>query len=177
MITGSTKHLASVKAVDPLRSVIATYDPQDDEEQRVLERMTTLLDRDDPWRVLLRWHRRVGRWLHVGGHGDPGELDPWDIARREAREESGLTDLQAFSPRLEGRPLQIAIVPVAASKNEPSHEHADIRYLLATEHPDNAVAENDKSPLRWLPIPEALAETDEAGFRQLLERVDGFLKV
>ena len=33
------------------------------------------------------------RWLQVGGHGDPGETDPLAIALREAREETGLTDL------------------------------------------------------------------------------------
>jgi 8-oxo-dGTP pyrophosphatase MutT (NUDIX family) len=40
--------------------------------------------------VLLRWHERIGRWMQVGGHGDPGEHDPWQVALREAREETGL---------------------------------------------------------------------------------------
>ena len=30
-------------------------------------------------RVLLRWHPRQQAWLQVGGHGDPGELDPLGI--------------------------------------------------------------------------------------------------
>ena len=29
-------------------------------------------------RVLLRWHVRQGRWLQVGGHGDPGRADVGD---------------------------------------------------------------------------------------------------
>ena len=44
-------------------------------------------------RVLLRWHVKQDRWLGVGGHGDPGETDPLQIALREAREETGLSDL------------------------------------------------------------------------------------
>ena len=44
-------------------------------------------------RVLLRWHVKHDRWLQVGGHGDPGETDPLQIALREAREETGLSDL------------------------------------------------------------------------------------
>ena len=42
--------------------------------------------------VLLRWHQRQQAWLQVGGHGDPGEVEP--LASRCARgEETGLGDL------------------------------------------------------------------------------------
>ena len=47
-------------------------------------------------RVLLRWHARQHVWLQVGGHGDPGEDDPFAVALREAGEETGLSDLVAW---------------------------------------------------------------------------------
>ena len=46
--------------------------------------------------VLLRWHERQQAWLQVGGHGDPGEVDPFAIALREAEEETGLADLDVW---------------------------------------------------------------------------------
>ena len=88
-------------------------------------------------RVLLRWHRRQQAWLQVGGHADPGEVDPFHVALREAREETALTDLRPW-PDPEPVVLHLVVVPVPAAAGEPAHEHADLRYLLATEHPDEA---------------------------------------
>ena len=39
--------------------------------------------------VLLTHHRKLNRWLQLGGHSD-GNPDSLDVARREAEEESGL---------------------------------------------------------------------------------------
>lgn len=45
---------------------------------------------DDDGRLLLMREARTGRWQTIGGMVDPDE-SPWDAARREALEESGLT--------------------------------------------------------------------------------------
>jgi len=101
-------------------------------------------------RVLLRWHDRLRMWLQVGGHGDPGEHDPVEIALREAREETSLTDLRVLSGL-----VHVVIVSVPAAGGEPAHEHADLRYVFATDDPDAARPENPRSPLRWLTFDEA----------------------
>ena len=43
--------------------------------------------------LLLHHHRRLDRWLQMGGHVEGAE-DPRAAALREGREESGLTDLE-----------------------------------------------------------------------------------
>jgi 8-oxo-dGTP pyrophosphatase MutT (NUDIX family) len=43
----------------------------------------------DGLRVLLTHHRKLGRWLQLGGHAD-GDRDLARVALREAEEESGL---------------------------------------------------------------------------------------
>lgn len=45
---------------------------------------------DDDGRLLLMREALTGRWQTIGGMVDPDE-SPWDAARREALEESGLT--------------------------------------------------------------------------------------
>lgn len=45
---------------------------------------------DDDGRLLLMREAETGRWQTIGGMVDPDE-SPWDAARREALEESGLT--------------------------------------------------------------------------------------
>jgi 8-oxo-dGTP pyrophosphatase MutT (NUDIX family) len=177
----------------PVLDLLNRYRPHDDAEAADVERVRALAaTADDPWlrslplhitasalivhpgsgRVLLRWHQRQQAWLQVGGHGDPGETDALAIALREAREESGLTDLK---PWPDAGLRQVAVVSVPANHREPAHEHADVRFVLATQDPDAAQAESPDAPLRWLPVREAAGLTSEANFRDLLFRVERLL--
>jgi 8-oxo-dGTP pyrophosphatase MutT (NUDIX family) len=118
-------------------------------------------------RVLLRWHAKHQRWLQVGGHGDPGESDPLLIALREATEETGLTDLV---PWPDASLRHVAICQVPATAKEPWHEHADLRYFLATADPGAIVPENEQSPLRWLTLDEARELVGDGNLGPLLDR-------
>jgi 8-oxo-dGTP pyrophosphatase MutT (NUDIX family) len=126
----------------------------------------------DSGRVLLRWHKRQQAWLQVGGHGDPGETDALAIAVREACEETGLADLVPW-PDEDLR--HVVIVSVPASTKEPAHEHADVRFVLATRTPDLAREENPQAPLRWLSLNEAYDLTPQANLRETLFRVERLL--
>ena len=126
----------------------------------------------DSRRVLLRWHAKHNGWLQVGGHGDPGETDPLEIALREAREETGLSDLV---PWPDAALRHAALCHVGRSATEPAHEHADLRYFLATGRPDEIVAENEHSPLRWLSLDEARDLVGGNNLRLTLDRADEVL--
>ncbi|GHF22141.1 NUDIX hydrolase [Amycolatopsis deserti] len=119
-------------------------------------------------RVLLRWHERQQAWLQVGGHGDPGETDPLDIALREGREETGLADLRPWPT---ADLLHAVIVPVPAKGAEPAHEHADLRYVLAAGQPEAARPEKPDAPLKWLSLDDAIEAVTEANVRETLRRV------
>jgi 8-oxo-dGTP pyrophosphatase MutT (NUDIX family) len=129
---------------------------------------SALIVHPDTGRVLLRWHQRQQAWLQVGGHADPGESDPLAIALREAAEETGLTDLV---PWPDAQIRHVVIVPVPASRTEPAHQHADVRFVLATRSPEAAAPERPDAPVRWLPLREAVAATSEANLRETLARV------
>ena len=120
-------------------------------------------------RVLLRWHQRQQAWLQVGGHGDPGEIDPVVIARREAAEETGLADLVLWP---DAQLRHLVIVDVPAGKGEPAHEHADLRYFMATQNQQAARAENEDAPLRWLTLTEAYDATSEVNLWETLARLE-----
>ncbi len=123
-------------------------------------------------RVLLRWHQRQRAWLQVGGHGDPGESDPLAVARREAVEETGLANLV---PWPDERLRHLVVVNVPAGKGEPAHQHADLRYFMATRTPEAARAENEEAPLRWLSLAEARELTAEDNLQETLARLERLL--
>ncbi|TVZ03695.1 NUDIX domain-containing protein [Trebonia kvetii] len=124
-------------------------------------------------RVLLRWHARQERWLQVGGHGDPGERDPLAIALREAAEETGLADL---TPWPDAALRHAVICDVRASATESAHQHADLRFILATQEPNAVKPENDLSPLRWLTVDEALTLAGANNLSRTLDRVKALLR-
>lgn len=176
-----------------LNGLLTGYQAAGQAEAEDLRRMTRLAaTAADPWsrslplhftasalvvhpetrRVLLRWHRKHELWLQVGGHGDPGETDPLLIALREAAEETGLTDLE---PWPDGSLRHVVMCHVRASGTEPEHEHADLRYILATADPGAVVPEDDRSPLRWLTFPEARALVGDNNLRGTLDRAEALL--
>ena len=123
-------------------------------------------------RVLLRWHQRQQAWLQVGGHGDPGETDPLAIVRREAEEETGLADL---APWPDAEIKHVVIVDVPPGKGEPAHEHADVRYFMATQAPDAIRPESDHAPLRWLSLAAARDLTSQPNLRETMARIEPLL--
>jgi len=133
---------------------------------------SALVVHPDSGRVLLRWHQRQGMWLQAGGHGDPGETDPLAIALREAAEETGLPDLV---PWPDGTLRHAVVCQVAPGKGEPAHEHADLRFTLATRAPGAARPENSGAPLRWLTIAGARDLVGTNNLRYTLDRVEPLL--
>jgi 8-oxo-dGTP pyrophosphatase MutT (NUDIX family) len=180
-------------APSPLTALLDAYQPGSEPEQADVDRVRALAAASgDPWRrdiplhvtasamiadpatgrVLLRWHQRQQAWLQVGGHGDPGESDPLAIALREGAEESGLPDLV---PWPDAQMRHLVIVPVPEGNGEPAHEHADLRFFLATQTPGAARPEKENAPLRWLSLPEACAATSQPNLRETLTRLKPFL--
>jgi 8-oxo-dGTP pyrophosphatase MutT (NUDIX family) len=182
--------------VSELIEALDAYDPRSRDEVRDLARIREAAASGDPWRrdaplhvtgsalvvhpptvrVLLRWHDRMQQWLQVGGHGDPGESDPFAVARREAQEESGLHDLGAWPDSDHPMLLHVIVVPVPAAGAEPAHEHADLRYLLATEHPGDIVPEHAGAHLRWLEIDDARRLTGDDNVGITLARAEELLR-
>jgi 8-oxo-dGTP pyrophosphatase MutT (NUDIX family) len=118
-------------------------------------------------KVLLHHHRRLGAWLQMGGHDD-GDRDAAATALREAREESGLTDLAFLSPAI----LDVDVHPIPAGKGEPPHLHHDVRYALLTRRPDAIRRDEAESlELRWFTREEADRTMGEPGAARALRRI------
>ena len=116
--------------------------------------------------VLLTHHKKLNRWLQLGGHSD-GEPDILSVAIREAREESGL-----LVKALENSIFDIDVHTIPQRKNEPKHLHFDVRFLLQTLEKDFVVS-SESNDLQWVKIADIHKYTDE---ESILRMGDKWLK-
>lgn len=92
--------------------------------------------------ALLTHHRKLNKWLQLGGHCD-GNPDVADTALREAQEESGI---QKFEFIIAG----IFDIDIHAIPNLCQY-HYDVRFLLQAKD-TNFVISEESHDLAWVPF-------------------------
>jgi 8-oxo-dGTP pyrophosphatase MutT (NUDIX family) len=118
-------------------------------------------------RTLLIFHDKLKRWLQPGGHFEPGESDPSVAAAREVIEETGLsTQWPGAAPQL----LDVDVHLIPARKNEPAHEHFDLRMLLISDA-STATAGDGVSQARWATPPEWPGLDLDPGIQRALKKI------
>lgn len=106
-------------------------------------------------RVLLTHHRKLDRWLQLGGHAD-GDRDLTRVALREAEEESGLPGLT-----VDAQVFDLDRHRIPEHKDVPSHWHYDVRYVVHAGASEAFVVSDESHALAWKDI-AALAADDGA---------------
>ena len=126
----------------------------------------------DGSRALLHHHRFLDRWLQFGGHCD-GDEDVLRVAQREAAEESGIAGLIVTS----WRPfdLDIHAIPENPRRQEPAHEHYDVRFILIARENAVPTLSDESHELRWFSPEEMLALPLDRGLRRLVEKWQALL--
>ena len=159
-----------------LQEALARYAQRHPDEQATVIRFTALLNdhptcfERDCWpghitgsawlvdtsgtQLLLSHHRKLNMWLQLGGHSD-GETNTAAVAKREAEEESGLP-LRLIGDEI----FDIDVHEIPARKDDPAHEHFDIRYMLQAQHKDFVVSA-ESIDLAWVSIEQLESYTDE----------------
>lgn len=155
-----------------LRAELERYDASDASEERHREAMVDLLSEPEAFsrahfgpghftascyvidaagRLLLHHHRRLDRWLQMGGHVE-GDESPEVTALREGSEESGLRDLALVTEGI----FDLDIHAIPAARGEPDHDHYDVRFLARTSSPDAITLDRAESnDLAWVTLDRA----------------------
>lgn len=173
---------------ESLLKELADYAPRYPNEQRIVEQFVAFVagnvrcfERDcwtghitgSTWLVnpaqshlLLTHHKKLDKWLQLGGHSD-GDPDTKAVALREGVEESGLElTMHPQWPEL----FDIDVHEIPARKADPPHFHFDLRYVLLCEGNDSYSVSDESHDLSWVEI-EALEDyTQEVSILRMREK-------
>ncbi|WP_434031283.1 NUDIX hydrolase [[Pseudomonas] boreopolis] len=165
------------QGVDVLRARLLDYRERWREEAAVADAFLELLDdAADPfvrerlaghftassWLVsrdrrctLMTHHRKLRRWLQLGGHAD-GERDLARVALKEAEEESGLAGLALAGPAI----FDLDRHWIPERGDVPGHWHYDARYVVLAGEDEAFAVSEESLALAWRPIAELLDDPD-----------------
>ena len=158
--------LGAGRGLDYARELLVAYPPRDEHQVQERERVLAFVDRHpdallrtcleghltasallldaEGSRGLLTLHRKLGKWLQLGGHVD-GEGNLALGALRELEEESGLAGI-----RIDPRPVDLDIHSIPARGAEPEHLHLDVRFLAAAPEGAREVLSDESLALAWI---------------------------
>jgi len=118
----------------------------------------------DSRQVLLNHHRKLDKWLHVGGHAD-GNGNVLEVALTEAREESGIADVVPLTAEI----FDLDIHPIPARGTDPEHLHFDVRYVCRALHMDHVVS-SESNDLAWVHVSEIHPYTTEESMLRMARK-------
>lgn len=119
----------------------------------------------DGERALLTHHRKLDRWLQLGGHAD-GDADLRAVALREAEEESGLAGLTVASEVFD---LDRHWIP--ARGVEPGHWHYDVRYVVCAGASEDFAVSEESLALAWWDVKRLATESGiDASLQRMARR-------
>ena len=166
---------------------ILAYKPYNEQEKadkelmlRCLETMPDVLTRDNrvchftvsSWvvnkertKVLFAYHNIYNSWAWLGGHAD-GESDLLKVAVREAREESGITNVAPVTKDIYSIEVLTVDGHIKRGKYVSSHLHLNVTYLLEADESEHIAAKPDEnSAVRWIKFDEINEKSTEQWFK------------
>ena len=117
-------------------------------------------------KALLMHHKKLGIWLQLGGHCD-GSSDVASVALKEAKEESGINEIELISNEI----FDVDMHLVPACGGDHAHYHYDIRFISKVTSSNASVNMNDESlDLRWFSFETNNLPTQQRSIVRLFEK-------
>ena len=181
--------LASRADLAYARAAIEAYVPRDEHQAGERARMLAFCDEHDDAllrtcvpghltasalivdasgeRALLTHHKKLEKWLQLGGHCD-GEANLAASALRECWEESGIEGL-----RIHPAIVDLDIHTIPARKQEPEHLHLDSRFLVFAPEGATETVSEESIALGWVAVSELAELGTDDSVRRLFDLVWG----
>lgn len=115
--------------------------------------------------TLLTHHKKLNKWLQLGGHAD-GDADVLRVATREVAEESGIVEVVPVGRGI----FDVDIHLIPARKDEPDHYHYDVRYALQVTGDEAYVVSEESHDLAWIEIDRLVEKTQEESMLRMARK-------
>lgn len=115
--------------------------------------------------ALLTHHRKLDLWVQLGGHVE-GEAEMLAASWREAREESGLIEVEPLSERI----FDVDIHAIPERPGEPGHFHYDIRFIFQADREAPLTVTSESKDLAWVPIERIVELTGEESVLRMVRK-------
>lgn len=131
---------------------------------------TALVLSNDRTKILLNHHKKLKKWIFLGGHAD-GNPNIYEVALREAQEESGMLEIYPITTH----PIDLDIHTVPKNGKEPGHLHYDMRYLFYSQQETISVSE-ESIDLQWVDFSKVEAFTREVSVLRAIQKARHLLQ-
>lgn len=171
----------------PLLDKLHAHRPHDAHEARMLEELTRFVEANSncfdrslqighvtgsAWitdlertHVLLTHHRKLDKWLQLGGHAD-GNPDVLQVAILEAQEESGLEEVTPITESI----FDVDVHLIPARGDVPEHFHYDVRFLLQADRNRPLTVSGESKDLAWVDLTQVAALNAEASLLRMVAK-------
>lgn len=102
-------------------------------------------------KILLVDHKKIGKWMPIGGHIELDE-DPEEALLRETQEECGLTvEVVGNKPEIQDEIVKPLIPPVYMDihRINDTHQHIGLVYFARAKSNNAILAEAEHNAIRW----------------------------
>lgn len=122
-----------------------------------------VVSKNTPKKVLLIHHKKLDRWLQLGGHIEQFE-NPVETAIRETQEESGL-DISFLAQKIMAPDSETKFLPlpdflveqfIPHYQDTPEHFHLDMQYVVEVEEQELEQSMTEAKGIGWFTLEEAL---------------------
>ncbi|SOC43258.1 NUDIX hydrolase [Ureibacillus acetophenoni] len=128
-------------------------------------------------KVLMAYHNIYNSWSWVGGHAD-GEENLLYVAIKEAKEETGLVNVEPVSSDIYS--IEILGVPAHEKRGQhvATHVHLNVTYLLEADEDElTQIKPDENSDIAWMEIDEAVEASTEPEMKVVYRKLNEKLRV
>lgn len=127
-------------------------------------------------KVLMIHHNIYNSWSWTGGHAD-GEEDLLAVAIKELKEETGVNNIRPVTSGIFSLDILTVLGHTRRGKYVSAHLHLSVAYLVeADENELLIVNEDENSGVKWIPIDEVNAYTNEPHMQKVYKKLISKIK-